>query len=192
MNSKPAIISDASSRRLTFDAVAATIANGKSPQGLSLVLERFSPRIGKDPNASGDWWPRTKANAVNELMYCLSGSDHLRKTQDVRVTLDALPSIKKDLRVEKKTGRPPNIGRTFCAAVMLEVVEFIRVSVKPHSLEFRKLCGYYWNACGGKDIGKENDPENWRKPIEAAQLPKMTDYREFVRKVLPAVVQNPH
>lgn len=192
MSSKPAIVSDASSRRLTFDEVAATIANGNPPEGLSLVLKNFSPRIGEDPDASGDWWLTTKVDAVNELMYCLSGSDHLRKTQDVRVTLDALPSIKKHLRVEKRTGRPPNIGRTFCAAVMLEVVEFIRGSVERHSLEFRTSCRDYWNACGGKEIGKENDPENWRRPIEAALLPEMTECREFVRKVLPAIVQNPH
>jgi hypothetical protein len=181
-----------------FEEVARRIAGGDPPEWLLIALEHFSPGIGEGP-VDVEHLKRQMTDAIDTLLWFLPALEGLGfglagEREDVRAVRVLLPGIRKDLertkrkgtgRVKsKRTGRPPDVGREVCAAVMIEAWKAARGSdAKPHSLEFREACGEYWKACGGGDSG---DPENWRRPITAA----LKIERGWARKIIAGLVEN--
>jgi hypothetical protein len=108
----------------------------------------------------------------------------IQTPDDVNAVLHALPRILKDLkRVQsRRSGRRKNVQRQVCAAVIMECWKLIRGKAQPRSLQFQEVCGAYWKACGGVEIGETNDPENWRRLAEHAAK---TD-NEWIKQLLLA------
>jgi hypothetical protein len=104
----------------------------------------------------------------------------------VTFVLEALPRIKRDLdRLNKQgLGRPPNVRREVCAAVVVEAWRLLRGKAEPRSGETEQACKDYWQACDGGEIeDRENDRENWRRDIKRA----LTTDHQWIRKILLAV-----
>jgi hypothetical protein len=110
----------------------------------------------------------------------------LQCPDDVTFVLEALPRIKRDLdRLNKQgLGRPPNVRREVCAAVVVEAWRLLRGKAEPRSGETEQACKDYWQACDGGEIeDRENDRENWRRDIKRA----LTTDHQWIRKILLAV-----
>jgi hypothetical protein len=179
-----------------FDGVARSIAKGDPPEWLLLALEHFSDGIGVDHTSDLDKRFDTIIERIQDgahvLMTWLPIWEHLpygmKCPKDVAVVLDALPRIKKDLdRLDRKQiGRRPKVQLEICAAVVVEAWKLLHGRAKPRSLQLQQACSDYWRACGGKQVGETDDPENWRRSIKRSLE---TDH-DWVRRVLLAV-QNP-
>ena len=180
-----------------FSDVARIIAKGDPPKWLVLGLTQFSGGIGVDTSNEDRQRFETLIKRMHEAADTLIKwlpiwgqlPYGIQYPEDVAVVLDALPRIKKDLdRLDRKQiGRRPDHQREICAAVIVEAWKIIRGRAKPRSLQLQQACSDYWQACGGKQIGGWDDPENWRRPVERALA---TDH-EWISLVLLAV-QNEH
>ena len=168
--------------RPTFADVARSISKGKSaPEWLPQALEHFSAFVGTTPTAGDERKDlyeiveRTAA-AADVLMSYLPLFSHLPlgptspNWPDANTVLEALPRIKKALEkaMSHREGRPPNIQREVCAAVVLAVWRMIHGKPQPRSGKLEQACADYWQVCGGEPIGEINDPVNWRRVIERA------------------------
>jgi hypothetical protein len=151
----------------------ARLITPEPPQWLPLVLAHFAP----DPEVKigDDWLAKKMIGAVDDLLRYLPVFEHMGpltgEVQQVRIVLRLLPGIRRDLEraLRQGTGRPPDIGKQICAAVMLEAWRLARGDVEPHSAEFREACGRYWRACGGKVFWKAgNSRTAWREQIDNA------------------------
>jgi hypothetical protein len=176
-----------------FDGVASSIAKGDPPDWLVLGLQHFSGGIGVDVS-------KKDRRSIDTILKQMQGAVHTLTTwlpawvqlgygyqcpEHVALMLYALPRIKEDLDVaaKKQTGRRPDVQREVCAAVVIEAWKIIHGRAEPRSLQLEQACKEYWLACGGKPRGKEDDPENWRRPVKQALV---TDHI-WVRQVLSAV-----
>jgi hypothetical protein len=95
---------------------------------------------------------------------------HLSCPKEVTVVLGVLPEIKKDLDrlAKKQIGRPPNVRREICAAVVVEAWKLIHGRPNARTERLYEACRDYWWTCGGKERGKWDDPQNWRRTVETA------------------------
>jgi|SRR5262245_2041942 len=160
-----------------FDDVVRTIAKGTPPEWLVPALEHFSDGIGED-TSDIDLHTRIERmqKATHALMMGLPIFQHLpygiKCPKDVAVVLDALPRIKRylDLASRKLIGRPPDAQRLVCAAVVARAWKIIHGKPEPRSDKLLGACSDYWRACGGEQIGNEDDLENWRRPVQRAFL----------------------
>jgi hypothetical protein len=177
-----------------FIPVARTIAV-PPPEWLMVGLEHFSGFVGASQSTRDEHQRFTK---VVERMY--AATDLLIKylpmysfmpaalaiPEDVKVALDVLPRIKKDLarvinRKPRGGGPRPNVLRGVCAAVIVEAWKLVHRKVEPRSIKLLEACDAYWRACGGKHRGE--DIENWRRDVEQA----VTNNHEWIRDILLAV-----
>jgi hypothetical protein len=173
-----------------FLGVARRIAKGEPPLWLLIGLTHFSRGIGTDTSDVRERFKNTieqMHDAAGVLLKWLPIYQHagygLQCPDDVTVVLDALPRIKKDLeRVNKQgLGRPPNVRREVCAAVVVEAWRLLRGKAELRSEELYEACSEYWRACGGGEIGETDDIENWRRPV------KEGSNHIWVREILEAV-----
>ena len=175
-----------------FVEVGRRIAKGEPPLWLLIGLTHFSGSIGSDASDL-----RERFKNIVEQMHDAAGvllkwlpiyqqpGYGLQCPDDVTVVLDALPRIKKDLeRLNRQgLGRPPNVRREICAAVVVEAWRLIRGKAEPRSGETEQACKDYWQTCGGGPTGKIDDRENWRRTIKDA----LTTDHQWIRKILLAV-----
>jgi hypothetical protein len=186
-----------------FVDVGRRIAKGEPPLWLLIGLNHFSGQrkqkkvvrggIGIDLTDEDHRFFETQISrmrdAADTLMKWLPIWKHagygIQCPKEVAVVLDALPRIKKDLDGldRKQMGRRPKVQREICAAVVVEAWKIIHGRAEPRSLKLQEACKEYWLACGGQPISEENDPENWRRPVEQALA---TDHL-WVREILEAV-----
>jgi hypothetical protein len=176
-----------------FAGVASIIAKGEPPGWLVIALEHFSLDIGDD--ISRDDRKRFENaveqmhNAADVLLKWLPMYQHMglgiQCPPEVDVVLDALPAIKTDLERlnSRRTGRPPDVRREICAAVVVEAWKMIHRKAEPYSNMLWNACAGYWRACGGGEIGETDDISNWRRPVEIASVTN----HEWVRSVFWAV-----
>jgi len=161
----------------------ARLITQEPPQWLPLSLQHF--RLG--PIGDYDWLTKKMIDAVDVLLRYLPAFEYIGpltgEVKEVRVVMARLPGIKRDLEqaLRKKDGRPLDIPKQFCAAVVLEASTLAHGSAQPHSLKFKEACAAYWAACGGEPF---NDVESWRWPIQNAL--KMD--REWIRSIMTAIV----
>lgn len=106
--------------------------------------------------------------------------------EDVKVALDVLPRIRKDLTriVNQKPrggGPRPNVPRGVCASVVVEAWKLVHGKAEPRSIKLLQACDAYWQACSGETRGE--DVENWRRDVEQA----VTTNQEWIRDILVAV-----
>jgi hypothetical protein len=68
-----------------------------------------------------------------------------------------------------KGGAPKKPGVVTCAAIVVEAWASVRGN-RPgaNNRTVQEICRDYWRACGGEPIGKEDDPNNWRRPMADA------------------------
>jgi hypothetical protein len=180
-----------------FADVARTVANGDPPDWLVLGLEHFGGSIGVDIS-------KKDRRHFDNIVKQMQGAVHILQTwapmwlhagfglqcpEHVVALLYALPRVKKDLDIfaKKQIGRRPDENREICAAVIVEAWKLLHGKVEPNSLKFQRACNEYWRACGGKQIGGWDEPENWRRPVERA----LTTGHGWIEKILLAV-QNAH
>jgi hypothetical protein len=177
-----------------FVDVAQRIAKGEPPLWLLISLNHFSGSIGTDASGERKHFGNVVGlmnDAASVLMRWLPIYQHagygLQCPEDVTVVLDALPRIKRDLdRLNKQgLGRPPNVRREICAAVVLEAWKLLHGKAEPRSGQTEQACKDYWQACDGSEIDDhENDREwNWRRDIKRA----LTTDHQWIRKILLAV-----
>lgn len=171
-----------------FAEVARSIAKGNPPEWLVIGLTHFSSGISVDTSKerrSFDKQIEQMQDAIHVLMTRLPAWAHLgyghKCPEHVALAFYALPRLKKDLdRVTKKgLGRPADVRREVCAAVVLEAWKIIRSKAEPHSLYLRQACCDYWQGCGGE----QDDPDNWRRHIERA----LTVDHSWISQVLLAL-----
>jgi hypothetical protein len=163
--------------------VATLIAKGDPPpQWLVDGLEFFITNPDPGPANAIEVIERMQ-KATDLLLRYLPGFDQLPRgwhVLDVPEAVEVLSQIKFALTLNRpkakpKTGRPPNIWRQNCAAVVLEAWKQCHGKAEPHSQKLRDACEEYWKAWGGKPLGKTGTPENWRKIIEKAAAMKWPD-----------------
>ena len=172
--------------------VARIIAKGKPPPDWLLWgLEYFNGFIGVetiDPSF-GRSIAQQMYDAADVLLRWLpfyAGATSLGRSAEMVAILKALRRLRKDLERLKKprpTGRRPDVQREICAAVIVEAWKLLHGKAGSRSPQLQQACADYWIACGGKQIGETNDPENWRRPIERALG---TDHK-LVREIMQAV-----
>jgi hypothetical protein len=163
-----------------FLGVGRKIANGEPPPWLLIGLTHFSESIGINVS---DVRERMKSvidqmqHSVDVLTKWLPIYQNLpfgwQCPHDVSVVLEALPRIKNDLERLSHTsggGQPPKTEREVCAAVIVEAWKLVHGNLnRLGSLtSIYEACDEYWRACGGERIGEDNDPKNWRRPVEYA------------------------
>jgi hypothetical protein len=181
-----------------FARVARIIAKGEpSPEWIVRGLEQFSDMVGRRSSLRPKQAERALAEtheAAKALMRYLPLYQHLPTgfgcPDEVTVVLGALPKIVKDLeRVNRKkpSGRPLDVRREICAAVIVEIWKLIHGEAEPRSEQLQQACNEYWRACGGEQIGDTEDPENWRRTAKRASDGANEGW---VRSILVAV-QNP-
>jgi hypothetical protein len=176
-----------------FAEVARTIAKNDPPEWLVLGLEHFSTGIGityEKGERQGYYLEEGERlnTAIGTLLRLLPFFRDLpygiQCPDDVAVVLDALPRIKANLidpvLKQPSTGRPPNMQREHCAAVVVEAWLAMHGSIQPRSDRLQEACKSYWLACGGEPIGETDDIDNWRRYIENAIA---RDHR-WVRRIL--------
>ena len=158
--------------------VAKLIAKGDPPQWLVQVLTDF---ITNPEPASKD------AIAVIERMrkatdlllrYVPGFDDNPRwRVLDVPEALAVLSKIKLALgpKPKSKIGKPANIWRQNCAAIVLEAWKQCRGKAEPYSYQLWEACEEYWKAWGGEPLGERGTPENWKKIVEKAAAKKWPD-----------------
>jgi hypothetical protein len=178
-----------------FDGIARSIAQGDPPKWLVAGLTHFSNGIGSD---TSDVDFRTiierMQDATHVLMTWLPMYKHLAFgfpcPEEVAQALYILPQIKKDLdrlaKVIKRKGRKPDAQRVVCAAVVTRAWKIVHGKASK-SRDVQEACNEYWRACGGKQIGGWDEPENWRRPIDEA----LTSPHSLIEEILLAV-RNAH
>jgi|SRR5437660_1525359 hypothetical protein len=176
-----------------FDGVARSIAKGDPPDWLVLGLQHFSGGIGVDVSKkdrrSFDTILKQMQGAVHTLTTWLPAWVNLgygyQCPEHVALMLYALPLMKKDLDIhaKKRIGRRSNTQQEICAAVIMEAWKLLHGKAEPQSLKLQQACSDYWQACGGKQIGGWNEPENWRRPIERA----LAFDHSWINRILVAV-----
>jgi hypothetical protein len=181
----------------SFADVARKIAKGDPPKSLVLGLTQFSNgnwTVTSDENRRFDTMIQRMDDAAGVLLRGLPMWEHLpfglQCPDDVAVVLDTLPRIKKDLnRVakQKQIGRRPNAQREICAAVIVEAWKIIHGRPKLRSDQLLEACSDYWRACGAKQIGGWDNPENWRRTVKRA----LRTNHSWIGQILLAV-QNEH
>jgi hypothetical protein len=177
-----------------FDGVARTIAQGDPPKWLLVGLTQFSPGVGDDIS-DVDIKPviEQMQSATDTLIKWLPIFRYLGFgmpcPEEVTVALHVLPQIKEDLDrlAKRRMGRKPDAQRDMCAAVVAMAWKLLHGKVEPQSLRLQQACGEYWRACGGKQIGGWDEPENWRRPIERT----LTLDFSWVEDFLVAVQKSP-
>jgi len=177
-----------------FNGVARSIAKGDPPKWLVAGLTHFSNGIGSDTSDIDIYLMIERMQgATDTLIKWLPTYKHLGFglpcPEEVAIALKVLPSIKEDLdRLAKKPiGRTPDAQRDVCAAVVARAWKIIHGKAGPRSRHLQEACTEYWQACGGKQIGDYDNPENWRRPIERA----LTADHDWVEELLRAV-RNEH
>jgi hypothetical protein len=103
--------------------------------------------------------------------------------------LAALPQLKTDLEKlsVRRKGRPPNIGREVCAAVIVEAWKLVHGKVQPQSKGLLEACNMYWRVCGGAPIGQQwNLQGNWKGMVKKALA---EDY-SWIRKIMEGYRDN--
>jgi len=160
-----------------FAGIAGKIANGDPPEWLMRALEHFSRDICADikPDPRVDKAIKEMRDATKTLLKYLPTYGYLGQgwqcPDEVLVVLGLLPKLKAEL---DKLSRPRPVGkqrdarRYLCAAVIVHAWELARGKAEPHSVALQEACKDYWRACGNKEIGKTDDIENWRRPVERA------------------------
>jgi hypothetical protein len=182
-----------------FAGVARTIGGGDPPKWLVAGLTQFSPGIGSNrSNHRADVDVHAiierMLGAIDTLITWLPAYKHfpfgLPCPDDVTIALGVLPQIKKDLnrvaKVIKSKGRRPDAARVVCAAVVTRAWKIVH-GQPSKSRHVQEACCEYWRACGGKQIGGWDWPENWRRTIDEA----LTARHSLIEDILLAV-QNAH
>jgi hypothetical protein len=105
--------------------------------------------------------------------------------------------------VDKASNRIPRAGRKrarriagpnpreLCALIIIEA--WTLVHGKPpgaHNLRVQGICDAYWRACGQAPIGKQGDPENWRRTMGAALKDNSPMRRSIRNQLQRKMVQN--
>jgi hypothetical protein len=180
-----------------FNGVARSIAKGNPPKWLLVGLTHFSGGIGdeisKKDRRSIDAIIERMQGAVHTLMTWLPGWAKIDYGYEcpeyVALMLYALPLMKKDLEghAKKRKGRRPNVQQEVCAAVVIEAWKLLHGPHRGRSDEFLEACSDYWRACGGKQIGGWDDPDNWKRPVKRA----LAVDHSWISQILLAV-QNAH
>jgi len=120
--------------------VASTIAKGDPPKWLLVGLEHFSGGIAvdtKEDRHNIDQIAEEMQRAVHTLTTWLPAWAYAGYGQKcpghVALMLYALPRLKKDLDIlaKKQIGRPPDVQREVCAAIVLEAWKIIRGKAEP-------------------------------------------------------------
>jgi hypothetical protein len=122
------------------------------------------------------------ADATNTLLRLLPrlNASPIGRPSSVPALLNGLQDLKRDLdRITRVRRRPPYVRRMICAAVVIEARKLLHR--EPCSTEVMQVCADYWVACGGKEIGEDNDPNNWRRNIDRAKEGKAGNW---IRQVL--------
>jgi hypothetical protein len=103
----------------------------------------------------------------------------------VKLVLDGLPGLKEELDKlsRKRVGRPPDVQREVCAAVIMEAWRIIHGRVEARSDQLYRACNQYWTECGGAPTGPNGDIERWRWTVEQA----LTSDHSWIREQLTEI-----
>jgi hypothetical protein len=159
-----------------FEAVARSVCVDP-PQWLPVALAHYAVWIGdatKGLRSEFDKRIRQMQEAVRVLKNSLPMWEHSVFNAEcppaVRMVLDGLPGLKAELtRLERKgVGRPPDVQREVCAAIVIEAWRIIHGKVEARSEQLYRACNRYWTECGGAPLSPTSDIENWRHTVEQA------------------------
>jgi hypothetical protein len=151
--------------------VARIIAKGPPPEWLVPALEQFGVAVEGDDRDIKAVMAQVEA-ATNTLMRWLPMWEHMpwgwKNPVCVQILRATLPEFKQhlDLLTKKRSGRPREMGREVCAAVVVEAWRRIHGKVEPRSKKLYEACKAYWGACGGKPIGETDDIDNWERTVK--------------------------
>jgi hypothetical protein len=156
--------------------VASTIAKGEPPDWLVRGLEHFVPSPGRLSRKKYREIIAQMTRATDTLLRYLPAFHYLGfgircPNDDVAVVLALLPSVRQELskltlRSRRSEGRPTDVQREICAAVVVEASKLINGKIKPRSLPLAEACDQYWQTWGGS--ASSDPPENWRRIIGRA------------------------
>lgn len=155
--------------------LASIIAKGDPPDWLVRGLERLAIRPDLTTKERQDYQDivermrKATDTLLDNLPIFFGVPWGARCPPDVTRALAALPGVKRALDPAKgkpKTGRPSNVQREMCAAVVLEAWKLCHGKAEPRSLKLEQACEEYWQAWGRKPTG---DPESRRRVINRAQ-----------------------
>jgi len=153
--------------------VARIIAKGPPPEWLVPALEHFSVgMVGEGDDQHIKALIGQLDTATDTLIRWLPIWEHMpwgwQSADCVQILRATLPEFKMhlDLLTKKHSGRPREMGREVCAAVVVEAWRRIHGKVEPRSKKVYEACKAYWGACGGKPIGKIDDIDNWERTVK--------------------------
>jgi hypothetical protein len=154
-----------------FAEVAQIIAKGSPPEWLVPALAHFSTGFADEDDRHVNAVIEQLDTATDTLMRWLPAWGHLpwhHKPPDyIQLLLAFLPELKKGLAplTKRSPGRPVDMRREVCAAVVVEAWRRTRGKVQPQSKQLFEACKAYWAACGGKPNPKD-DIYNWERIVK--------------------------